>query len=1047
MGAFDTLKPGETATTTLSYTVSDGRGSSDTATVTITVTGVNDAPDLALADTLVFENSIDVLTAAATDVDGDAVTYSISGTDAALFVIDAATGALSFATGPDFEAPRDADGDNVYDISVTATDAGGLAATQDISVTIADVDEQTAYLNEIHYDNAGSDKGEFVEIAGVAGTDLTGWSLVLYNGNGNKVYNTVDLTGVLAGEGATGYNVARLPSNGLQNGNPDGMALVNADGQVVEFLSYGGTFTAADGPARGLTSTDIGVTEDSGTPIGYSLARQPDGTWAAPAPATPGAANDAPPPAEEIAAFINEIHYDDASTDDGEFVEIAGPAGADLTGWTLVLYNGNGNGPYATFEVTGALSGATGVGYAVVDTAGIQNGSPDGLALVDPNGKVIEFLSYEGTITAIGGPADGLTSTDIGVAETGTETEGLSLQRQADGTWVGPVAETPGAATVDAPPPPPPSGTTLISTIQGDGFASDVVGQTVQVSAVVTMVLANGFYLQEEDADADGNAATSEGIFVFTGDTPNVSVSYGVTVVGTVSEFKGATQLNAQTFEIVGPLADLPTAANISLPFNTDASLEAVEGMRVSLDTGTMDAPLQVIETYELGRYGEIVVSEGPQYQPTQLYDAQTQAAEIDALMAANAANRLTIDDGIGAQNPTSFAYIPNATAGDNGNGYLDIGDDLSAGGTLRIGTEITAPVTGVMSYAFGEYKLIADGILQIDETTNTLAREPAPADVGGTLQVASVNALNYFTTLGERGATTEADFIRQTEKLVNAITALDADVIGLQEIENNGFGDTSAIATLVDALNTRAGGDVYAFVDPDGTGGPIGTDAITTGLIYRVDAVDVLAAGTLDYTPEGERQQNRPTVAAAFEDANGGIVTVAVNHFKSKGGNGTGDDADMGDGQGNFNATRTDAANQLTAWLQRDPFELGDTDFLIIGDLNAYGEEDPVQAIEAAGYTSLLDKLIGADAFSYTFDGQRGALDQALASGSLVDQVTGITEWHINSLEPSLLGYSSEYTDPAWFNGSDPYSASDHDPLLIGLQLTPTPTTDMLGV
>ncbi|MBU2358902.1 MAG: ExeM/NucH family extracellular endonuclease, partial [Alphaproteobacteria bacterium] len=721
----------------------------------------------------------------------------------------------------------------------------------------------------------------------------------------------------------------------------------------------------------------------------------------------------------------------------GEFVEIAGPSGGDLTGWTLVAYNGSGGAAYGTVALTGTLSSDPGQGYSVVDIVGLQNGAPDGLALVDPNGTVTEFLSYEGTLTATSGPAAGMTSVDIGVAETNSDALGLSLQRQADGTWIGPVAQTPGAATVDIAPPPPPTETTLISTIQGDGFASALVGQVVQVSAVVTMIAANGFYLQEEDADADGNAATSEGIFVFTGDTPNVEVSYAVSVIGTVAEFNGSTQLSDATFDIIGPLANLPTAADISLPFGDDATLEAVEGMRVSLDIGTSDAPLQVIETFELGRYGEIVVSEGSQFQPTQIYDAQTQAEEIAALQQGNAANRLTIDDGVSGQNQTGFAYIPNVTDGDNGNGYLDIGDDLSAGGTLRIGAEITAPVTGVMTYAFGEYKLVADSVLQIDEATNTLARDPAPEDVGGTLKVASVNTLNYFTTLNERGATTEADFLRQTDKLVTAVTALDADIIGLQEIENNGFGDGSAIATLVDALNARAGGDVYAFVDPTGAGSTIGTDAITTGLIYRVDAVTVLDSGILDYTPEGAQQQNRPTVAAAFEDANGEVVTIAVNHFKSKGGSGSGGDADIGDGQGNFNETRTAAAEKLTAWLASDPFDLGDPDYLIIGDLNAYGKEDPVQAIEAAGYTSLLDKLIGEDAFSYTFDGQRGALDQALASGTLVGQVTGITEWHINSLEPSLLGYSSQFDDPGWFNGSDPYSASDHDPLLIGLQLS----------
>ncbi|WP_386679118.1 ExeM/NucH family extracellular endonuclease [Loktanella sp. R86503] len=887
-GAFDHLAEGEVATTTLRYTVTDGRGSVDTATVTITVTGVNDAPTLDLTDVMVFENSTAVLTATGADVDGDLLTYTISGADAALFVIDPATGEVAFADNPDFEAPVDQDGDNVYQIAITATDTGGLSATSDIAVTVTDV-------------------------------------------------------------------------------------------------------------------------EDTAQP----------------------------------SVFVNEIHYDNAGADTGEFIEVAGAAGTDLTGWSLVLYNGNGGASYATIRLDGGLSGTSGQGYFSVDAVGIQNGSPDGVALVDASGAVVEFLSYEGEMTATNGPAAGMTSVDIGVSENGSDAAGLSLQRQEDGSWTGPVTATRDAANDDDTdtPPPLPDGTTLISTVQGSGSASAYVGQTVSVTAVVTMVAENGFYIQEEDSDADGNAATSEGIFVFTGDTPNVTVSYGVTVVGEVSEYFNATQINAQTFELVGPLAQLPTAAELSLPFATDDALEAVEGMRVSLDIGTEDAPLQVIETFELGRYGEIVVSEGAQYQPTQIYDAQTQASEISALQAANAANRLTIDDGVAAQNPTGFAYIPNTTDGDNGNGYLDIGDDLSAGGTLRIGAEITAPVTGVMSYSFGEYKLIADGVLQIDEATNNGAREAAPADVGGTLQVASVNTLNYFTTLGQddsnaRGAQTAEDFARQTDKLVTAITALDSDIIGLQELENNGFGDASAIATLVDALNTRAGSAVYAFVDPTGTGGLIGTDAITTGLIYRTDAVSVVNSGILDYTPEGESQQNRPTVAALFEDTNGEQITIAVNHFKSKGGSGTGDDADLGDGQGAFNGTRTDAAIQLTQWLASDPFGSGDTDYLIIGDLNAYGAEDPVQAIEDAGYTSLLSSLIGEDAFSYTFDGQRGALDQALASSSLTGQVTGITEWHINSLEPSILGYSSEFTDPAWFNGDDPYSASDHDPLLIGLDL-----------
>ena len=154
---------------------------------------------------------------------------------------------------------------------------------------------------------------------------------------------------------------------------------------------------------------------------------------------------------------------------------------------------------------------------------GIQNGSPDGVAL-SQNGTLIEFLSYEGPFAATNGSAAGTTSTDIGVAETGSETAGLSLQRVGDGPtqWVGPQAQTPGADNEGGGGGGDPTAY-LISEIQGSGTASFRVGEYVLVSAVVTYTVGDGFFLQEEDGDADGNSATSEGIFVFTGGAPGVS--------------------------------------------------------------------------------------------------------------------------------------------------------------------------------------------------------------------------------------------------------------------------------------------------------------------------------------------------------------------------------------------------------------------------------------------------------------------------------------------------------------------------------------------
>ena len=316
-------------------------------------------------------------------------------------------------------------------------------------------------FSEIHYDNAVvADEGEAIEVSAPAGTDLTGWQIVLYNGSSTSLstYDTKTLSGTVpASCGARGVVVQTYPSNGIQNGDPDGFALVNASGTVVEFLSYEGTFTAANGPAAGMTSTDIGVREDgTTTPVGHSLQRLPDGTWTGPLANTFGTCNDAPAPPPQAPTRFSEIHYDNAGTDAGESIEVAGPAGTDLTGWQIVLYNGNGGVTYGTPAVLSgpipATCGARGVMVVTYPSNGLQNGGagaatePDGFALIDAAGAVVEFLSYEGTITATSGPASGLTSTNIGVFEDGTTALATnSLQRIADGTWTGPIANTFGA--------------------------------------------------------------------------------------------------------------------------------------------------------------------------------------------------------------------------------------------------------------------------------------------------------------------------------------------------------------------------------------------------------------------------------------------------------------------------------------------------------------------------------------------------------------------------------------------------------------------------
>ncbi|WP_111669837.1 T9SS type A sorting domain-containing protein [Algoriphagus litoralis] len=301
---------------------------------------------------------------------------------------------------------------------------------------------QQVFINEIHYDNTGTDAGEAIEIAGPAGTDLTGWSIVLYNGNGGAVYNTRTLSGTIPDSGnGFGFVNETYPSNGIQNGAPDGIALVDNLGTVVQFLSYEGTFTAVDGPAIGLLSTDIGVAELGSDPLGLSLQLSGTGTvytdfsWQAPVSNTFGVINTGQTFTAEPVVFVNEFHYDNAGTDTGEGIELAGNSGTDLSGWTLVLYNGNGGAPYSTINLSGRFSNQdNGFGTLFFAANGLQNGSPDGFALVNAANEVIQFLSYEGSFVAVGGPADGLTSEDVGVSQPGTAPVGTSLQLQGSGT-------------------------------------------------------------------------------------------------------------------------------------------------------------------------------------------------------------------------------------------------------------------------------------------------------------------------------------------------------------------------------------------------------------------------------------------------------------------------------------------------------------------------------------------------------------------------------------------------------------------------------------
>ncbi|MDN5923584.1 MAG: endonuclease [Xanthomonadales bacterium] len=391
------------------------------------------------------------------------------------------------------------------------------------------------FINELHYDNAGTDNNEAIEIAGPVGTNLNGWSLVLYNGSSGDSYDTLALSGAIpANCQGMGDGVIAVYPSAMQNGGADGVALVDASGQVRQFLSYEGSLVAANGPAAGLTSTDIGVSETNATASGQSLqlggsgSAYEDFTWSGPVGASMGSCNSgqsfgsAAPP--EV--FVNEVHYDNAGADSNEGVEIAGPAGTSLSGWSLVLYNGSNGQSYATTSLSGSIPGncaGTAEGVVVAAPGAIQNGGPDGLALVDASAQVVQFLSYEGSFTATNGPAAGMTSTDIGVAETNNTASADSLQLSgsgsayADFTWGGPSAASLGACNAgqqfsagggggagDTAP-------TVVSTDPVDGSGAVVSASNIAISFSEPVTLATAWYSLVCDTSGSHNNASQSG--------------------------------------------------------------------------------------------------------------------------------------------------------------------------------------------------------------------------------------------------------------------------------------------------------------------------------------------------------------------------------------------------------------------------------------------------------------------------------------------------------------------------------------------------------
>ncbi len=556
-----------------------------------------------------------------------------------------------------------------------------------------------------------------------------------------------------------------------------------------------------------------------------------------------------------------------------------------------------------------------------------------------------------------------------------------------------------------------------------------------------------GFFVQEQDAETDGDPSTSEGIFVRSGDQfLQGGEGSVVRVAGTVAEPNGVTSIDPVDWVEPCDGRTGVTPATLELPVSADfASVshyyERFEGMWVRVG-----GSLTVTGQYELGRNGQLQLSAGGRLRHYgQDGERPLGLAGWAAWQEADRRRAIRLDD---------FS-----TAGTAGPVHYPQPGGYSADHWIRLGATVD-DLSGVLGAGTGDWAVRPRRSSPV--RFRNPPRPPAPSP-GGSLRVAAMNVLNYFNGDGlgggfptARGANSPAEFERQTAKLVAALALLDADVVGLMEIENDGDDPADALSTLADAVNRTAGPGTYAFVRAGANGG---TDAIKVSLLYKPAVVETLGSpavlDTPGFTDPGGhgRQFSRPALAQTFRVVGAGrpdageSFTTVVLHLKSRGsGCGEGDDSRF---QGNCNGTRDGAAAALAAWLDQDPtgtaaaLGAADPDYLLIGDFNAYAREDPMQRLYDAGYGNLLP----GTTYSTEFAGGAGAIDHALASEPLRGQVAGAAIWHINADESVLLDYNDTVRDPGeeWHDvkpsGNElyrpgPWRSSDHDPVVVGLNL-----------
>lgn len=934
-----TVIEGNSGTTPISFVVTRSGGSQGTITADYAVTfgtgaGNADATDFAtgqvLTGTVTFTNGVTSQTITL-NVQGD---ITIEPTETFTVTLSNPTGGTSF------------------------TDAIAIG-----TITTDDTAPVTVFINEFHYDNSGVDANEAIEIAGTAGADLTGYSLVLYNGTNTPgaatVYATIPLSGVIDDEGA-GFGALSFAATGLQNGANDGIALIGPGGTVIQFISYEGVITAAAGtPAAGLTSTDIGVSEPGTGAATNSLQLigaggvAADFTWQGEAPSSFGSLN---------------------------------------TGQSIISPNGTGQISMADASVIEGNSGTSNLVFTVRRAGGSATAASVDYAITLGTADAADFgpgAVFTGTVTfAIGASTATITLPVQGdTAGEGNETVTLALSNP-----VGNISIIDGAATGTITNDDPVSRT--IAQIQGTGATSPLVGQLVTTQGIVTAVDTNGFYIQM--ATGDGNAATSDGIFVFTSTAPPAGAAVGnlVDVAGTITEFLGGTgqltvtQINTPTVNVVSTGNALPAAVLIGtgglLPPTADypsaiAFYESLEGMRVTIDT-----PQVVSNTNSFGE--TFVVASGGA-------GATTLSASGGITISANDLNpeRIQIDDDSGI-----FAgYTPAHT----------IGDRLSN-------------VTGIFNYGFGSYELLVT-----EAVTTTLDRSFVRDTAGFAGDVTHITIATYNL---ENMDASDGKYALLASDIVFNLRA--PDIIAAQEIQDaDGAGtgtNLSGVSNaqgLIDAI-FAASGITYGYVEiapttANTTGGePNGN--IRNGYFYRTDRVQYVANSAVLIDGPAYAGSRRPLVADFV--FNGLTIQLINMHSTSRGGS----DGLFGANQPPNNAgdaARTSQAAGVRTYVNNALATNPALNIAVLGDFNGFYFETALQNLAAGGVLTNLNNLLPVEErYSYLFEGNLQQIDNILVTGGLV-QGARYDAVHINAENPVLAG-----------------RPTDHDPQVAYLFLAP---------